>query len=55
MVVEKSLSHAVRFNSEFPAVLHEKRKTLLGDIEYTISPLPHYLSGQIVKLMNTVD
>ncbi len=55
MIHEKSLSHAVRFNSEIPSVFHEIRKTVLGDTEYNLYSLPHYLSGQIVRLMNELD
>lgn len=55
LVVEKSLVHAVRFNSAPPSVFHEKRKTVLGDTEYTLYSLPHYLSGQVLRLMNALD
>ena len=54
MMIEKSLHHAVRFNSDPPSVFHEKRKTVLGDAEYTLYSLPHYLAGQIIRLMDDV-
>lgn len=52
MVFEKKLSHAVRFNSSPPSVFHEIKKTVLGEIEYRLYSLPHYLSGQLIRLMN---
>jgi len=55
MVFEKSLCHAVRFNSEPPSIFHEERRTILGDAKYNLYSLPHYLSGQVVRLMNELD
>ncbi|MDA3940193.1 MAG: ATP-binding protein [Spirochaetia bacterium] len=55
MITEKSLDHAVRFNSEPPTIFHEKRETQLGEAQYNLYSLPHYLSGQIVRLVNELD
>ncbi|MEA1910487.1 MAG: DUF4143 domain-containing protein, partial [Spirochaetota bacterium] len=55
MVFEKKLSHAVRFNSSSPSIFHEVKKTVLGDVEYRLYSLPHYLSGQVKRLMNEIN
>jgi len=55
MMIEKSLSHAIRFNSEPPSIFHENRETTLGHIKYNLYSLPHYLSGQVIRLMDHID
>ena len=52
MVIEKSLHHAVRFNSMPPSIFQEKRNTVKGKSCFTLYSLPHYLSGQLLRIMN---
>lgn len=54
MVVEKSLDVAVRFNAMPPSVLDENRKTVKGDAVFTLYSLPHYLSGQLPRLLDEI-
>ncbi len=54
MVIEKSIRHAVRFNSMPPSIFHEKRNTVKGDSRFTLYSLPHYLAGQLQRLANTI-
>jgi hypothetical protein len=51
MVFEKSLSLAVRFNSEKPSILKENRKTVKGEVHFTLVSLPHYLAGQVLRIL----
>ncbi len=51
MVLEKSLSLAVRFNSEKHTLYKENRKTVKGEVEFTLVSLPHYLAGQVVRML----
>ena len=51
MVAEKSLSKAVRFNSDPPSILHEKRNTVKGEVDFMLYSLPHYLIGQLTRLI----
>ncbi|MCD4723049.1 MAG: DUF4143 domain-containing protein [Desulfobacula sp.] len=55
MVVEKSLHHAVRFNSMPPSIFHEKRNTVKGESRFTLYSLPHYLSGQLMRIVNKIN
>jgi len=55
MVIEKSLHHAVRFNSMPPSIFHEKRNTVKGKSRFTLYSLPHYLSGQLLRIMNKIN
>lgn len=55
MVIEKNLSSAVRFNSDLPSVYHENRNSVKGEVKYILYSLPHYLSGQVIRLMNELD
>lgn len=52
MVVEKSLTKAVRFNSDIPSILNKKRGSVKGDIDFILYSVPHYLSGQIIRLLD---
>jgi len=52
MTVEKKLTHAVRFNSMPPSIFNENRKTLKGESRFTLYSLPHYLSGQVMRIVN---
>jgi predicted AAA+ superfamily ATPase len=54
MTIEKSLHHAVRFNSMPPSIFHEKRNTIKGEARFTLYSLPHYLSGQLHRIVNTI-
>jgi len=54
MVIEKSLHHAVRFNSMPPSIFLEKRNTVKGRSRFTLYSLPHYLSGQLLRLVNQI-
>lgn len=51
MVHEKSLPVAVRFCSDPPSVLQEKRKTVKGDADFKLLSLPHYLVQQMGRLL----
>lgn len=55
MVIEKSLHHAVRFNSMPPSIFHERRNTVKGESRFTLYSLPHYLSGQLLRLVNQIN
>ena len=55
MVIEKSLHHAVRFNSMPPSIFHEKRNTVKGESRFTLYSLPHYLSGQLLRIVNKIN
>ena len=52
MVAEKSLKLAVRFNSEPPTMLQEKRTSAKGDVDFVLLSLPHYMVGQIGRLVD---
>lgn len=52
MMVEKKLARAVRFNSTPPSIFHEDRQTLKGRSKFTLYSFPHYLSGQVMRLVN---
>ncbi|MEA1969036.1 MAG: ATP-binding protein [Thermodesulfobacteriota bacterium] len=54
MIIEKSLHSAVRFNSMPPSIFHEKRNTVKGESRFTLYSLPHYLSGQLLRLVNKI-
>jgi len=54
MVFEKSLPLAVRFNSEKPSILKENRKTVKGEVNFTLVSLPHYLAGQVIRIQEEV-
>ena len=54
MVSEKKLVLAVRFNSEPPSVLAEKRITPLGDAHFNLLSLPHYLCPALPRLLATL-
>jgi len=54
MVIEKSLHHAVRFNSMPPSIFLEKRNTVKGRSRFILYSLPHYLSGQLLRLVNQI-
>ncbi|MBU8848140.1 MAG: ATP-binding protein [Desulfobacterales bacterium] len=54
MIIEKSLNHAVRFNSMPPSIFQEKRKTVKGKSRFTLYSLPHYLSGQLLRIMDEI-
>lgn len=51
IVFEKSLSLAVRFNSDPATIFREKRKTVKGSIEFTLISLPHYMAGQLKRIL----
>jgi predicted AAA+ superfamily ATPase len=51
MMREKSLPVAVRFCADPPKVLHEKRRTVKGDADFTLISLPHYLVQQTSRLL----
>ncbi|MCD4652987.1 AAA family ATPase [bacterium] len=51
MVMEKSLSRAIRFSSAPPSVLRENRITAKGPVAFTLISLPHYLVGEISRLL----
>jgi predicted AAA+ superfamily ATPase len=51
MTHEKSLTVAVRFCSDRPTVFRERRKTVKGDVAFTLFSLPHYLVQQIDRLL----
>ena len=51
MVVEKKLNLAVRFNSDPPSVMRERRRTLKGDVDFKLISLPHYLVSQLPRLL----
>ncbi len=53
MVQEKGLQVAVRFCADPPTVLHERRGTVRGDVEFSLVSLPHYLVQQILRLLET--
>jgi len=55
MIIEKSLEHAIRFNSIPPSVFHEKRNTVKGESRFSLYSLPHYLSGQVFRLINEIE
>jgi len=50
-VLEKQTKTAIRFNADLASVYHEKRQSTLGTINYTLISLPHYLVGQILRLI----
>jgi predicted AAA+ superfamily ATPase len=50
LTVEKSMPVAVRFNSMPPSIYHEDRKTFKGRSQFTLYSLPHYLSGQLMRI-----
>lgn len=54
MVSEKKLPLAVRFNSEPPSLLAEKRVTPLGEAHFNLLSLPHYLCPALPRLLATV-
>jgi hypothetical protein len=54
MVKEKSLALAVRFCSDPPSVLHEKRATVKGPVDFRLLSLPHYLAQQTGRLLSQV-
>jgi uncharacterized protein len=51
MVQQKSLPVAVRFCSDPPTLLHERRKTAKGDADFELLSLPHYLVQQTSRLL----
>ena len=51
MVLEKSLPVAVRFCSDPPSVLEERRRTVKGDVSFRLLSLPHYLVQQTLRLL----
>jgi len=51
IVLEKSLPVAVRFCSDPPSVLDERRKTVKGDASFRLLSLPHYLVQQTLRLL----
>jgi uncharacterized protein len=55
MVTEKSLNLAIRINSDPPSIFYEKRKTPLGYAEYNLYSLPHYLSGQVIRIVDEIE
>ncbi|MCD4719687.1 MAG: ATP-binding protein [Desulfobacula sp.] len=55
IVIEKSLHHAVRFNSMPPSIFQEKRNTVKGESRFTLYSLPHYISGQLLRIVNKID
>ena len=55
MAIEKSLHHAVRFNSMPPSIFHEKRNTVKGESRFILYSLPHYLSGQLLRIVNKTN
>lgn len=55
MIAEKGLKKAIRFNSEKPSVLQEKRDSVKGPIEYTLISLPHYLVQQVARLLEDTE
>lgn len=54
MVKEKKSCVAVRINADTPSLLDEKRGTAWGDIHYKLVSLPHYLVGQIHRLLKDI-
>ncbi len=52
MVLEKSLDRAVRFCSDQPSLLTERRKTAKGAVDFTLISLPHYLVQQLQRLLS---
>ena len=54
MIIEKSLCHAFRFNSLPPSIFHEERDTVKGKSKFTLYSLPHYLSGQLLRVANNI-
>jgi len=50
MVQEKDIAFAIRFNSDQPSLLSEKRQTPKGEAEYQLLSLPHYLVQQKDRL-----
>jgi predicted AAA+ superfamily ATPase len=54
MIQEKSIPLALRFNSDPPSLLNEKRRTPKGDIQYELLSLPHYLVQQKDRLCQSL-
>ncbi|MBF0106189.1 MAG: ATP-binding protein [Deltaproteobacteria bacterium] len=54
MIHERGLDFAVRFNSDYPSLVSEKRKTLKGDITYRFLSLPHYLVQRLHQIIQDV-
>jgi predicted AAA+ superfamily ATPase len=52
MVLEKSLSRAVRFCSAEPTIFTERRKTAKGTVDFKLISLPHYLVQQLQRLLS---
>ena len=52
MVLEKSLSRAVRFSSAQPTLFTERRKTAKGMVDFKLISLPHYLVQQLQRLLS---
>lgn len=53
---EKRTATAVRFNSEPPSVFQEERRTPNGKpVKFRLISLPHYLAGQVGRLLGQRD
>lgn len=52
MVLEKSLSRAVRFCSAQPTLYTERRKTAKGTVDFKLISLPHYLVQQLQRVLS---
>jgi len=54
MVQEKGIPVAVRFCANVPTILHERRGTTKGNVDFHLVSLPHYLVQQLLRLLEDV-
>lgn len=52
MIREKALAFAVRFNSERPSLLSERRETAMGAVDFKLLSLPHYLVPRLPRILD---